>query len=1007
MRIPQPLTAASFTSIALLLAACSGGGGDGGAGTPGVNASSALRGTLDVRIPNSTVLEAEPNDTIEQAHVLGELRAGESRIVLGTITENGADQVDGFQIIAPERVLIDVTLTGITTSSDLDLYIFDPVSLQAVESFTTNSASESGTFAVQGTFFLVVDAFSGDSDYELRIEARAITAPIAEEEPNDNVPAGEYLGTLLPGQEIFVSGDGVGGSSDFFLFAVPEGTTVDFACGFNALDDYDMRVFDATANLNSPQLLAVFDAPGSVNPEVGQVTVPGMTLVAVEVFPFGGAGPWLLRLGTVAPLTQPGGLGGPVDLSPRPLSASARGSLDAQRSMMRGAVPRRMFTESVAPTVRGDLIIQLDGPSNVMDAMLAAHGGQVVQSIPDGPRKVRFALPPALTDAEASRYAIALAASLRGRAGVRLAEPDYLLQAFQTEVRPDDTHYNLQWHYEQIQLPAAWAITQGSNAVRIAVLDTGSTPASDLLPRTVQGIDMISDPQIAGDGDGIDNDPTDVGDSTGAQPSSFHGSHVAGTIGAATNNASGVAGVTWQGQVMHVRVLGIGGGSTFDILNGVLWAAGLPNAAPGVASPPADIQNLSLGGPGFSQAFQNAINQATQAGSLIIAAAGNENSSTPSYPAAYDNVISVAAVDFERSRAPYSNFHATVDIAAPGGDVSADLNGDGFADGVLSTKPDDTVTPTNFESFSFYQGTSMAAPHIAGVAALVLSVDPTLTPAQIGQILMQTATDLGTPGRDDQFGNGLVNALAAVQAAGGGGGGAPILALASSNVLFEAVNDTRRIGVLNAGGGSLQVQSPTATTNNGGTWLSAVRVAIQTPGASDTSAIDVTVSAAALPDGLYTGSVQVTSNGGTTQLSVTLALGQGSAPPTYEVFVIAIDPTTFSTVAQDVVFTSGSLGFALQSLEAGGYLVVAGTDEDGDGFICDPGEPLCGVFPSLELASIIDVTSGQTVTGLDFPLEQATLPAGGSGQQGFRLLPRSIPERGTQSLGSVAMEIAR
>ncbi len=355
-------------------------------------------------------------------------------------------------------------------------------------------------------------------------------------------------------------------------------------------------------------------------------------------------------------------------------------------------------------------------------------------------------------------------------------------------------------------------------------------------------------------------------------------------------------------------------------------------------------------------------------------------------------------MDFERRRAPYSNFHPTVDIAAPGGDVSVDRNGDNFADGVLSTKPDDAASPTNFENFSFYQGTSMAAPHVAGVAALVLSVDMGLTPAQVTSILRSSATDLGPAGQDSEFGAGLVNALAAVQAAGGGGMGGPALSLQSSSVLFEQRTDTRRIGVSNGGSGVLDVTGATATTNSGGSWLSVATVPASSSTTTNVTGVDITVSAGGLSDGLYTGTVNVNATSGSASLQVTLALGTSGQAPEYEIFVIAVDTTSFDTLDQFVVNTTGSLSYRLVGLPPGSYFVVAGTDENNDGFICDPGEPLCGIFPSLELSSAIPVATDEIVSGLNFPLQEATLPASAGGG-GFRLL-RPRPAQPGETLGA-------
>jgi serine protease len=934
--------------------------------------------------PSNSVLEAEPNDTFAQAHALGDLAPGQTRAVLGSITDAGSDPFDGFRLTATERVSVDLQLVTETMTADLDVYVIDPVSMQFVERFETMSASESGTFIVDGPFFVAVTSFSGASTYELRLTATAAQEPIAELEPNDVAGDAMYLGTLGGGETVELSGSVGGGDvSDRFLVALPAAGPFEFALVHDGGNDFDVTLRDATGDVLNPILIQAFQA--GTSPEVGMIDLTAMALIEVEIIPFSGSGPWALALQAGSSLHATSSGGAPSAAAPAALSTSRRGDVAIEPARIRSKNKSVRFGDVTVPLWTGDLIVS-PSASNApgFAAEIAARGGRVVAEIQGGPRKVTFDLPTTLDDTERARYTVALAATLSGMDGVAYAEPDYrVFPLFDT--RPNDTHYNLQWHYEQIQLPAAWDVTTGNNNVIVAVLDTGTTPHPDLVSREIQGIDMISNPAIAGDGNGIDNDPTDVGDSNGAQPSSFHGSHVGGTIGASTNDSQGVAGVTWFGRMMHVRVLGIGGGSTFDILNGIRWAARLSNTSNQLPAERADIINMSLGGPSFSQATQDAVTAARNEGVVVIAAAGNENSPQPSFPAAYDDVLSVAAVDFEGNRAPYSNFHATVDIAAPGGDVTRDRNGDGYADGVLSTKPDDTVNPTNFTSYSFYQGTSMAAPHVAGVAALILAVNPALTPAQVENILTSTATDRGAPGRDDEYGNGLVNAFAAVQSAGGGGGGAPVLSLASQSVLFSERTDSAQIGVANVGGGMLDVTNVSATTSSGGAWLSAVPVPVTGGMTTNTSAVEVTVSAVGLADGFYSGTVDITSNGGNASLVVTLALGASSGQ-VYTVYVLAVDAATFTSVAQDTVQTSSLVNaYSLADLPPGEYYIVAGTDEDNDNFICDPGEPLCGIYPSLELPSVVTVTSGVTTPGLDFSLGQAFLPASVS-QSGYRLL---------------------
>ena len=209
-----------------------------------------------------------------------------------------------------------------------------------------------------------------------------------------------------------------------------------------------------------------------------------------------------------------------------------------------------------------------------------------------------------------------------------------------------------------------------------------------------------------------------------------------------------------------------GSGSTYDISQGVRWAAGLPNDSGTVAANPADIINLSLGGPSFSTADSTLYQELFDAGVIVVAAAGNENTSQPSFPAAYDGVFSVSALDAENERAPYSNFGSEIDIAAPGGNASVDATGDGQPDGVLSTLVDDSSGERQ-STLSFSQGTSMAAPHVAGMFALMKAVYPELTASDVETLLQagSLTNDIGISGRDDDFGHGAADAFKAVQAA--------------------------------------------------------------------------------------------------------------------------------------------------------------------------------------------------------------------------------------------------
>ena len=361
---------------------------------------------------------------------------------------------------------------------------------------------------------------------------------------------------------------------------------------------------------------------------------------------------------------------------------------------------------------------------------------------------------------------------------VEYAEPDAIMQHTLT---PNDPQYGSQWHYFApssgnygINAPAAWNITTGSSSIVVAVIDTGITNHVDLSGRSVPGLgyDFITSVSRANDGNGRDSDPSDPGDwvaanecFSGSVPrnSSWHGTHVAGTIGAATNNGTGVAGINWSSKILSARVLGKCGGATSDIADGMRWSAGLP--VPGVPANtnPAKVLNLSLGGAGACEAtFQNAINDILAAGSTVVISAGNNygDDANKYQPGNCSGVITVAATNRHGSLASYSNKGAIVEISAPGGETSPTSS-----NGVLSTLNTGTQGP-GADTYTYYQGTSMAAPHVAGVASLILSRNPALTPVDVLFIMRSTATAFpsGSTCNTSICGSGIVNAGAAVAA---------------------------------------------------------------------------------------------------------------------------------------------------------------------------------------------------------------------------------------------------
>lgn len=377
-----------------------------------------------------------------------------------------------------------------------------------------------------------------------------------------------------------------------------------------------------------------------------------------------------------------------------------------------------------------------------------------------------------LTGAELTDFIQTLATNPQ----VEYVEEDRLMTRLLT---PTDARYSEQWHYYEatggLNLPAAWDITNGSG-VTVAVLDTGYRPHADLAANIVGGYDFVSDSFVGNDGDARDADPQDPGDwntagqcGTGspASNSSWHGTHVAGTIAAVTNNTNGVAGVAYGARVVPVRVLGRCGGYTSDIADAIIWASGGTVSGVPANANTARVISLSLGGNGSCDTTtQNAINSARSRGTVVVVAAGNSNvNASGSSPANCSGVITVAATNRSGGKAYYSNFGAIVDVAAPGGDTRS-----GAANGVLSTLNSGTTTPGS-DAYAFYQGTSMATPHVSGVVALMLSRNSALTPDEVESRLKSSTRAF--PATCSQCGTGIVNALAAVNAAtdGGGGGG--------------------------------------------------------------------------------------------------------------------------------------------------------------------------------------------------------------------------------------------
>jgi len=364
-------------------------------------------------------------------------------------------------------------------------------------------------------------------------------------------------------------------------------------------------------------------------------------------------------------------------------------------------------------------------------ARLAVKTGQALKlkRVTAGNRAM-VVLPAGTTSASLAAVAVAASAD----AAVANAER---VRVFRHQWIPNDTMYVQQWALGTgvggIRAEKAWDVTP-SGSVAVAVIDTGIRSHPDLDAKRVSGYDMISNTFIGNDGGGRDSDATDGGDfddaldcSSGSYDfmSSWHGTHVAGIIAASTNNGDGLAGVAPNARIVPVRALGRCGGTAEDVADAIRWAAGVPVAGVPNNANPARVLNLSLGGTGpCGSNVQSAVDSALARGAVVVVAAGNDAALASDFvPANCKGVIAVAASNLLGDLSSFSNFGSTVSLSAPGGDS-------GNLPGIISTL-NGGITLPGVPSYATYMGTSMAAPHVAGVVALMLTRDPTLTPGQV------------------------------------------------------------------------------------------------------------------------------------------------------------------------------------------------------------------------------------------------------------------------------------
>lgn len=573
------------------------------------------------------------------------------------------------------------------------------------------------------------------------------TGALEEQEPNNMASQANPLGL-----DVTLLGTANGADSDWFVLDIPS-DYLDHKLTISAVDE-DGRCFvglDPALSLfaaDGTTLLAFReDGPEGYCPTLSVVVVPGERYYLMLSVNSGSNGGYTLT-------TQRGGtgvVGGLVSLATLKQDTartSGRSGAVASRPVSSGPVSSRPV--SSGQVVAGQLILEPTMP---------LHTPQQLETWLDGPR-TRLGLPlravrpllggrfylveaPAVQDLPASERSWvtrAMVGQLEGLSGVRSVSTNAVLKP---SLVPDDPDYALQWDfkpYPGMNVEGAWDLSLGAPDTIVGIIDTGhDADHPDLQGKWVPGYDFIADAESAGDGDGPDPDAEDA-------VANGHGTHVAGTVAASTDNGNQVAGVGWNTRYMPLRVCGRYGCVESDVMDALWYAAGYAVVGqPGQATARAAVVNLSLGGNDVCHAaWQSAISAANARGVLVVVSAGNSSmDASAQVPAACEDVIAVGATNSSGARASFSNFGDKVDVMAPG-------------EGILSTRYGGSTTTLS--------GTSMSSPHIAGLLALVKDILPGLSVGGALEVLGSGALPVSCTGAPGGCGLGLVDAGAVLAA---------------------------------------------------------------------------------------------------------------------------------------------------------------------------------------------------------------------------------------------------
>ncbi|MEO8444246.1 MAG: S8 family serine peptidase, partial [Gammaproteobacteria bacterium] len=917
---PRIVLRTSLLLALALLGACGGGGG-GGASRPSIT----FRGA-------PTAVPAGGTATLTWS------TTGATRCE-GSGGWTGVKAVTGSEVVGPIRANTGFVLScegdGGSRQAEVLLNVSDPVS------------TISGRVLIGSTVQV-------DSD---------VNDPLATRISNNSTGTAQVLpNPAIVGGYVALAGRGPAGASqpdgdpvDFYRVALAAGQTIELSIAAEdpVADDLDLYLRNTAGD--------VVDSSLGIG-RLERITVPATGSYFVEVRAYsgatGGAAKYRLSLGQNLTTSLGGALRLSDDFVPGEVllrladaeaqaSGQASGQTSARATTASAGVETRHGLTRVAGAPDREQLFRIPSPGTAAPA-----GRATAQAATAEPAAAVTPTPSFKTETLRRKWETLVALKgLRQDPAIRWAEPNWVLKA---SAVPNDPSYNRQrWHYEQARLPAAWDIEQGSVSVTIAIVDSGVRPTHpDFVAKLVDGKDFVRGAN-AGDGDGIDDDPTDPGAAGPGGSLTFHGTHVAGTAAAAGNNGVGVAGVSWRAKIMPVRVLGNDGAGTLaDILQGIRYAAGLANDSGTILQNRATIINLSLGAlRSCSQAESEVIAAVRAAGVVVVAAAGNDATSLPASPASCPGVISVAAVNSANSRAFYSNYGSQVRVAAPGGD-STDRDGDGFPDAIYSTHAA-LSAGSIVNTYDYLIGTSMAAPHVSGVIALMKSVNPSLTPAGIDALLASGAMtrDIGLPG-PDELGVGLIDAFAAVQAANNTPPPLqPKLSLSPRSLSFGDVGTEAEVLVSNAGGGSLTINSIFKV----GSWLQVTPAQVDATGLGT---YRITVNRAGRSPGTYSSFVEFRSSAGNERVEILMEITTSPVVANAgRQYVVLVNPPSGEILRQVPVDARGeSVSFNFSNVTPQQYQLLVGSDMDNDGIICDDGEA-CGAYPVFGEPTLVQPTA--------------------------------------------------